>query len=250
MTQYDKQYLDALIDGLRGVFGSYPGHRAVQAKEGGGGIGRFIATPEAAQVSRAAHFQGVPIPVVLRFSVGSGNPFTSDAIADDHGMAVKFQLPDGSTTDIVARAVAAAQARDPEGFLAFFHAVRPDSKTGQPNPDAVKALIQAHPDVQRFLELNAVLKPIASYAQVVYHGVHTFRFINAEGVTTVGRYRWVPDAGVATLTPEAAQSQGDNYLTEELRAACGGASDVSPSSATRPARRRRQRSIEGLARLP
>jgi catalase len=190
----------------------------VQAKEGGGCIGMFTATPEAARISRAAHFAGIPIPATIRFSVGSGNPFVSDKSVDDHGMAVKFHLPDGATTDIVARMVAAAQASTPEGFLAFFHAVAPDPATGQPNPAAVEALIKEHPDVQRFLELNAALKPIASYAQAIYSASHTFRFINAEGVTTLGRYRWLPEAGVATLTQAELQARDDNYLSDELRA--------------------------------
>lgn len=214
---YDNEYLDALIDGLKGVSGNYPGHRAVQAKEGGGCIGRFIATQEAAHLSRAAHFQGVPVPATVRFSVGSGNPFVSDTQVDDHGMATKFHLPDGATTDIVARVVVAAQASTPEGFLAFFQAVRPDPATGQPDPAGVAALIQAHPDVQRFLELNAALEPIASYAQTAYAAVHTFRLINADGEGTLGRYRFVPDTGVATLTKEQVQACDDDYLSQDLR---------------------------------
>lgn len=217
MKQYDQQFLDALIDGLMGVFGSHPGHRVVQSKEGGGCMGMFTATPEAARISRAVHFSGVPVPATIRFSVGSGNPFVSDKSVDDHGMAIKFYLPDGATTDIVSRVNGVAQASTPESFLAFFHGVAPDPATGQPNPAAVAALIRDHPDVQPFLAANGALKPIASYAQAAYAASHTFRLIDADGTTTQGRYRWVPEAGVATLTPEDVQNRSDNYLTEELR---------------------------------
>ena len=79
------------------------------------------------------------------------------------------------------------------------------------------ALIQAHPDVQRFLKLNAALEPIASYAQTAYAAVHTFRLVNAAGEAVLGRYRLVPDAGVATLTKEEVQTRDDDYLSEELR---------------------------------
>ncbi len=36
--------------------------------------GRFTATPAAKTLSRAAHFQGTPVPVSVRFSGAAGDP--------------------------------------------------------------------------------------------------------------------------------------------------------------------------------
>lgn len=218
MVQFDPQLVDGLIDGLHGVFGAHRGYRAGQTKHGGGCIGQFVATSQAANISRAIHLQGTPIPATIRFSMASGNPFISDTEVDDHGMSVKFHLPDGSTTDIVGRMIGVANARDPEGFLMFFHSVKPDPQTGKPDPAAIAALLQAHPESKRFLEWKSSLKPIASYAQAEYFGVHAYRFVNGDGEVAYGRYRWVPDAGVATLMPEEVKTLGSSYLSEELRA--------------------------------
>src|SRR5271157_5163727 len=59
------------------AFGSHPGFRLAHAK----GIvckGTFTASPEAAQLSRAAHFSGKAIPVTARFSDATGVPQIPD----------------------------------------------------------------------------------------------------------------------------------------------------------------------------
>jgi catalase len=87
---------------LNKVFGVHPGFRANHAK----GIvaeGNFKASPEAAGLSRAALFNGSPIPVTVRFSDSTGIPNVPDgsANANPHGMAIKFHLPNGADTDMV-----------------------------------------------------------------------------------------------------------------------------------------------------
>jgi catalase len=42
------------------------------------------------------------VPALIRFSNGSGNPAQRDGLPQVRGMAVKFTLPDGSTTDVLA----------------------------------------------------------------------------------------------------------------------------------------------------
>ena len=61
--------------------------------------GEFTATAEAAQLTRAAHFQGKPVPVTVRFSSGT----LGSAVHHVHapGLADKFQLPHRATTDIL-----------------------------------------------------------------------------------------------------------------------------------------------------
>ena len=55
------------------AFGNHPGFRLAHAK----GIvceGIFEPTAEAAELSRAAHFSGKPVPVIVRFSNATGIP--------------------------------------------------------------------------------------------------------------------------------------------------------------------------------
>jgi catalase len=60
-------------------------------------------------------------------------------------------------------------------------------------------------------------KPVpASYSQSSYHAEHAFRFIAADGTSRFGRYRWMPEAGEAYLSPEEASTRSANFLREEL----------------------------------
>jgi catalase len=98
----DQPIEQQLVDAMNKVFGVHPGFRANHAK----GIvaeDNFKASPEAAGLSRAALFNGSPIPVTVRFSDSTGIPNIPDgsAKANPHGMAIKFHLPDGAETDMV-----------------------------------------------------------------------------------------------------------------------------------------------------
>src|ERR1700722_17139443 len=90
---------DDAIDAIRDTGGAQPGCRALHAK-GTLYRGMFTASPEAAGLSRAKHLDGSAVPAVMRFSNGSGNPGERDNVAGVRGLAVKFTLPDGSTTDV------------------------------------------------------------------------------------------------------------------------------------------------------
>ncbi|MGH7837160.1 MAG: catalase, partial [Candidatus Binataceae bacterium] len=60
-------------------------------------------------------------------------------------------------------------------------------------------------------------KPVpASYGQASYHAEHAFRFTAADGASRFGRYRWMPEAGEAYLSPDDASKCSANFLREEL----------------------------------
>ncbi|HZC89820.1 MAG TPA: catalase, partial [Mycobacterium sp.] len=77
------------MDAIRHAGGAQPGYRALHAK-GKLYRGSFTATPEAGQLSRAAHLNGSTVPALVRFSSGSGNPKQPDNAPGVRGMAVKF----------------------------------------------------------------------------------------------------------------------------------------------------------------
>jgi catalase len=60
-------------------------------------------------------------------------------------------------------------------------------------------------------------KPVpASYGQASYHAEHAFLFTAADGTSRFGRYRWMPKAGEAYLSPDDASKRSANFLREEL----------------------------------
>jgi catalase len=200
---------------MNAIHGVHPGFRAVHAK-GSCCRGSFVATPEAARFCLAEHFQGDEIPVTVRFSSGSGKPTRADGARDERGMAVKFHLPSGGSTDIVSLTIPVFFVKTPEVFLAFLETQRPDPATGKPDLDRIGRFINDHPETQKatmFVMMNA--SP-ASFAGCTFNGIHAFRMTDPEGAQRYVRYTWEPDVGADTLSDEQTRALGKDYLHEEL----------------------------------
>lgn len=203
---------DQAIDAIRETGGAQPGNRALHAK-GKLYRGTFTATDAAAQLSRAAHLRGTTVPALIRFSSGSGNPAQKDSAPGVRGMAVKFTLPDGSTTDVSTQTAKLFPSATPEGFVDLLHAMRP----GVTAPLRLAGYIATHP---RFLTVLPVVRAAnrvpASYATVEYHGLHAFRWVAADGSARFVRYHLLPAAGEEFLPPRVAAEKSANFLIEEL----------------------------------
>jgi catalase len=167
-------------------------------------------------VSRAPHLQGQAVPTILRFSNSNGDPNIHDGIPSARAIAVKFELPDGKKADILGLHIEGFLVRTPAEFLAFLSAQLPDPATGKPAADGVPRFLQSHPATGAFIE-RLTKKPIpASYGQACYYSEHAFKFTAADGSGRFGRYRWVPEAGEAYLSPDDAGKRSSNFLREEL----------------------------------
>jgi catalase len=200
------------VDAINATFGRHPGYLALHAK----GVlcaARFIATPEAAALTRAPHMQGEPVDVTVRLSNGSGHPRSPDYAPDVRGMAAKFYLPDGSRTDIVAQTAPRLPTRTPEGFIELVRASEPSAAALWRFP----AFLARHPKALPALRANlSALKPPQSYATCSYYAIHAFRWIDSGGRERYVRYRWISEAGEAHLSARDAKSRGRDYLQQEI----------------------------------
>jgi catalase len=213
---------EQVVDAINDVSGAHAGHRSAHAR-GTLGAGHFTATPAAAHLTRAAHMQGNPVRATVRFSNGGGDPRIPDYATEGRGMAVKLYLDNGERTDMVALSLPVFFARTPEDFLEFTRARKPDPETGNPDPERIGAWFAAHPEAGPAIQAAVTAPPPASYAACVYHGLHSFRWVNAAGEGRFGRFRWEPESGVETLSPDEARAGGDTYLQEEIAARLAGA---------------------------
>jgi catalase len=190
--------------------GPYAGSRAVHAK----GVlldGEFRPSPAAASLSRAPHF-AAPVPVLVRFSNFAGVPTVPDGdpAASPRGLSVKFMLPDGGETDIVAHSYNGFPAATPDDFLEFLRAAA--ASDGQ----RMAAYVDTHPAGRLFVDAP---KPTpASYANETFFGVNAFRFSNATGTSRFGRYRIEPVDGPAYLAAADAAARPTNFLADEMEA--------------------------------
>jgi catalase len=194
------------------AFGVHPGYRVLHSR---GTLlkGTFTPSAEAASLSRAAHF-AAPVPVTARVSNGSGNPKLPDWQPDVRGLAVKFYLPDGGRTDIVAQTAPRFPVSTPEAFLELLAA-------GQRLPASLWRLprfLARHPSAGPRLATSArALIPPVSYATCSYHAIHAFCLIAAGGECGFARYSLIPQAGEHRLNLLTARRAGNDYLQREIR---------------------------------
>lgn len=195
------------------AFGRHPGHRAFHAK-GTVLTGTFTGTPEAGALTRAPHFQGDPVPATVRVSNGSGNPNMPDFLPDMRGLAVKFELPDGARTDIVAQVAPQFPVPTPHGFVELVAAFAPRPSMVW----RVPRFLARHPRAAPLLARAApTLSPPVSYATIRYYALHAYRFIDRDGKARYVRYIFVPEDERPRLGVRTARARGRDYLHEEIR---------------------------------
>jgi catalase len=208
----DQPIEQQLIDAMNKVFGVHPGFRTNHAK----GIvveGSFKASPEAAGLSRAVLFNGGPIPATVRFSDATGIPNVPDGadVANPHGMAIKFHLPDGSDTDMVINSLKffpVATGEDFRDLLLALAASPPDAA----KPTKFEQFVASHPSVRAAF---ATTRTPDSFADEEYYGIDAFVFVNKAGARQAVRYQMVPDRIVHLVSADAARRPPD-FLMEEL----------------------------------
>ena len=204
---------EAAVDAINAITGEHEGHRAAHAK---GTLLRGTFTGSGSGLTSAAHMGERSVPVTARFSNGGGEPAIPDYAKEGRGLAVKFYLPDGSRTDVVALSLPCFFARTPEDFLDFTRARKPDPETGQPDFEKIGAWLQDHPEAGPAIQAAVTADPPESYANVTYNSIHAFRWIAADGTERWVRYSFEPEAGEKTIPADEAKSRGRDYLQEEI----------------------------------
>jgi len=194
-------------------FGAHDGHRALHAK-GIHCVGTFTATPEAAELTKAAHMSGAPIPAKVRFSNGSGNPHVPDYAPDVRGLAVSWQLPDGSRTDMLSQTVPHFPFHDQEGFFALLAATKPNLGGLLRLP----GFLARHPRAAAQLpEANRLLGQRVNFFARRYFPFHAVKWVDAGGGSRYVRYTWQPTVDETSLAKAEAKQRGRDYLFDGLR---------------------------------
>ncbi len=204
---------EQVVDAINDISGEHPGHRAAHAK---GTLLRGTFTGAGAGLTTAAHMAGEPVPVTARFSNGGGDPGIPDYAKEGRGLAVKFYLPDGSKTDIVALSLPCFFVRTPEDFLDFTRLRKPDPETGQPDFEKLGEWMGRHPEAGPAIQAALSTDPPESYATVAYNSIHAFRWTAPDGTERFVRYRFEPVEGERTLSEEDARALGRDYLQTEI----------------------------------
>ena len=211
----DQDLAQQIFDLMVQAPGIKPGFRVVHAK----GIvcqGTFAPSRDATMLSKAGHFQGASVPVTVRFSGGSGDPTIPDNSPDagPRGMAIRFQLPDGGMTDIVAMSHNGFVVGTGEEFLALQKAARA-TDPGKPHPWPIEEFLGTHPRALKFVQDNRVIA--SSFSTQAFFSNDAFIFVNTGGVRQAGRYQILPAAGQHNLGDAEAKTRPADFLVDELK---------------------------------
>ena len=212
----DQDLAHQILETMIQVHGTKAGHRPVHAK----GIvceGTFAPSADAATLSKAVHFQTESVPVTVRFSDGSPELTIPDNSPDagPRGMAIRFELPGGGETDIVAMSHNGFVVGTGEEFLALQKSIVATDPS-QSHPWPVEVFVTSHPRALKFVVDNKVIP--ASFATEAFFGNDAFLFVNGDGVKQVGRYQIIPVAGLNDLSDAEAKGKPTDFLFDDLKA--------------------------------
>lgn len=200
---------EVAIDRLAKVYAGPHGARTLHAK-GRFYSGTFTASPEAAELCRAAHLQGEPVPVTVRWSNAGGHPRGSDKAPDVRGMAVKLHTGAGDT-DLLGQTAPRFPVRTPEAFIELTEAGR--------KPYLLPIFMARQPSSVPALLANLrarTLVPPHSYAEATYFPIHAYGWLSTDGSRTWVRYVLRPLATPADRV--GASFDGRDRLFDEMEA--------------------------------
>ncbi|WP_036169728.1 catalase [Noviluteimonas dokdonensis] len=183
--------------------------RIVHAR-GSGAHGFFECYAPLTDITRAAPFQakGKITPVFVRFSTVAGERGSKDTARDVRGFAVKFYTDEGNW-DLVGNNMPVFFIQDAMKFPDLVHAVKPEPHHQMPQAasahDTFWDFVSLMPESTHMLMWLMSDRAIPrSYRMMQGFGVHTFRFVNAQGEATLCKFHWTPKLGTHALAWEEA----------------------------------------------
>ena len=207
---------NAMVNQFEATAGKFEGYRRSGAK-GICATGEFVGSAGARTLSTASVFNGKPVPVVVRYSVGGANPKAADNAKSQRNMALQFNLPNDEQWIMGNISAPVFGASSPQQLMDFLVSRQPDPTTKAADPAKVKAFNDANPEVLLQAKHYASQPVPASFGSVNYWGVHAFGFVNARGAKQFGKWIFEPVGGVQGLTDDEAKAKGASFLFDELR---------------------------------
>jgi catalase len=178
--------------------------RIVHAR-GSAAHGVFELYESMAKYTKAGFLQqpGKQTPVFVRFSTVAGSRGSTDMARDVRGFAVKFYTEEGNY-DLVGNNIPVFFIQDAIKFPDLVHAVKPEPHNEIPQAasahDTFWDFISLMPESMHMIMWAMSDRAIPrSLRMMEGFGVHTFRFINAQGKACFVKFHWKPLLGVHSV---------------------------------------------------
>jgi catalase len=195
MTHFDHERIPERIVHARG----YAAH------------GEFELYESMEQYTRAGFLNdtSTKTPVFVRFSTVAGSKGSAEAVRDARGFSTKFYTQEGNY-DLVGNNIPVFFIQDAMKFPDLVHALKPEPHNEMPQAAS------AHDTFWDFVANNQESAHMVmwamsdraiprSFRMMEGFGVHTFRFVNAEGVAHFVKFHWKPVLGAHSLVWDEAQ---------------------------------------------
>ncbi len=188
--------------------------RIVHAR-GSAAHGFFELYESLSDITKADLFQraGEKTPLFTRFSTVAGGAGSVDTPRDVRGFAVKFYTQEGNW-DLVGNNIPVFFIQDAMKFPDLVHSVKMEADRGFPQAasahDTFWDFISLMPESTHMIMWAMSDRTIPrSLRTIEGFGVHTFRLVNAKGVSTFVKFHWKPKQGLqSTLWDEAVKIAG------------------------------------------
>lgn len=184
--------------------------RVVHAR-GSGAHGYFQVYESLAEYTKAAFLQNPAekTPVFVRFSTVQGFRGSPDTVRDIRGWATKFYTKEGNF-DLVGNNTPVFFIQDAMKFPDFVHAVKPEPHNevpqGQSAHDSFWDYVSLQPETLHNVMWAMSDRGIPrSFRTMEGFGIHTYRLVNAKGISHFVRFHWKPMYGKASLVWDEAQ---------------------------------------------
>jgi catalase len=177
--------------------------RIVHAR-GSGAHGYFESYGSLSDITCARFLEpGKRTPVFARFSTVAGGAGSADLPRDVRGFSVKFYTEDGNY-DFVGNNIPVFFIQDAMKFPDLIHAVKKEPDRGYPEAatahDTFWDFASLMPESMHMLMWAMSDRTIPRSLRMIQgFGVHTFRLVNAAGVSTFVKFHWKPLLGVASV---------------------------------------------------
>lgn len=199
------------VDGFEKANGLHPGFRRNHAK-GVCVTGFFESNGKGTRISKAALFLPGRIPVIGRFSLGTGDPNQADGPFVARGLGIDYQMADGEEWRTTMINLPVFPFKDPHAFYDNMMASAPDPVTHQPDPAKQAAFMASHPEALHAIEVFKSHEPSSGFDNTTFYGLTAFIFTNDQGNATPVRWILVPEQPYVTTSAAGTPAADKNYL--------------------------------------
>jgi catalase len=173
------------------------------------GVFRVYASQANLTKARFLNDPALTTPVFVRFSTVAGSRGSADTARDVRGFATKFYTQEGNY-DLVGNNIPVFFIQDAIKFPDLVHAAKPEADREIPQAstahdtfwDFISLMPESTHMIMWIMSDRAIPR---SYRMMEGFGVHSFRMINAQGISRFVKFHWKPLSGVHGLAWDEAQ---------------------------------------------